>query len=103
MLCASAWSASRSSARSLGKVPNPKKPTGLKPLRVLIVDDSENDALLLVRELKRGGYEPVYERVDIRGDGEGASQLGVGCNRLRLPDAALRSTGCFGYGTRGEF
>ena len=45
-------------------MPNPKKPTGLKPLRVLIVDDSENEALLLVRELKRGGYEPVYERVD---------------------------------------
>ena len=45
-------------------MPNPKKPTGLKPLRVLIVDDSENDALLLVRELKRGGYESVYERVD---------------------------------------
>jgi diguanylate cyclase (GGDEF)-like protein len=34
------------------------------PLRVLIVDDSEDDALLLIRELKRGGYDPVYERVD---------------------------------------
>jgi len=33
-------------------------------LRVLIVEDSEDDALLLVRELKRGGYEPIYERVD---------------------------------------
>jgi PAS domain S-box-containing protein len=33
------------------------------PLRVLIVGDSENDALLLLRELGRGGYEPVYERV----------------------------------------
>ncbi len=33
-------------------------------LRVLIVEDSEEDALLLVRELKRGGYEPTYERVD---------------------------------------
>lgn len=32
-------------------------------LRLLIVDDSENDALLLVRELKRQGYEPDYERV----------------------------------------
>jgi len=40
-----------------------KKRTDLKPLRVLIVEDSENDALLLVRELKRGGYEPVYKRV----------------------------------------
>ncbi len=33
------------------------------PLRVLMVEDSEDDALLLVRELKRGGYEPTYERV----------------------------------------
>ncbi len=33
-------------------------------LRVLIAEDSEDDALLLVRELRRGGYEPVYERVD---------------------------------------
>jgi len=35
-----------------------------KPLRVLIVEDSENDTLLVVRELKRGGYKPVFERVD---------------------------------------
>lgn len=33
-------------------------------LRVLIVEDSENDALLLLRELKRGGYETIHERVD---------------------------------------
>ena len=30
------------------------------------MEDSEDDALLLVRELKRGGYEPVYERVYTR-------------------------------------
>ena len=34
-----------------------------KPLRVLIVEDSENDALLLIQALKRGGYTPTYERV----------------------------------------
>ena len=34
------------------------------PLSVLIVEDSEDDALLLLRELKRGGYEPTSERVD---------------------------------------
>ncbi|MDQ4004614.1 MAG: PAS domain S-box protein, partial [Actinomycetota bacterium] len=34
------------------------------PLRVLIVEDSENDTLLLLRELRRGGYEPDHERVD---------------------------------------
>ena len=33
------------------------------PIRVLLVEDSEEDALLLVRELKRGGYEPAHERV----------------------------------------
>jgi PAS domain S-box-containing protein len=37
---------------------------GHRPLRVLLVEDSENDALLLLRELKRGGYEPDYERVE---------------------------------------
>lgn len=35
-----------------------------KPIGVLVVEDSEDDALLLLRELRRGGYEPVYERVE---------------------------------------
>ena len=34
------------------------------PLRVLIVEDSENDTILLVRALRRGGYAPVFERVE---------------------------------------
>jgi putative two-component system response regulator len=33
-------------------------------LRVLMVDDSEDDVLLIIRKLKTGGYNPVYERVD---------------------------------------
>jgi len=33
-------------------------------LRVLFIDDSEDDALLLAHELKRGGYDLYYERVD---------------------------------------
>jgi PAS domain S-box-containing protein len=33
-------------------------------LRVLIVEDSEDDALLIIRELRKGGYDPVYERVE---------------------------------------
>ena len=35
-----------------------------KPVRVLIVEDSVDDALLLLRELRRGGFEPVFERVE---------------------------------------
>ncbi len=33
-------------------------------LRVLIVEDSEDDAELLLRELRRGGYDPVCTRVE---------------------------------------
>ncbi|MBI4318482.1 MAG: response regulator [Chloroflexi bacterium] len=36
------------------------------PLRVLIVDDSELDVQLLLRELRRGGYDPTFRRVDTR-------------------------------------
>ena len=35
-----------------------------KLLRVLIVEDSEDDAELLAIELKRGGYQPIYQRVE---------------------------------------
>ncbi len=34
------------------------------PLRVLIIEDSENDAELLLLALRRGGYAPAYERVE---------------------------------------
>jgi PAS domain S-box-containing protein len=34
-----------------------------KQLHVLIVEDSENDTLLLLNELQRGGYDAVHERV----------------------------------------
>ena len=37
-------------------------------LRVLMVEDSEDDALLTLRELKRGGYNPVHERVETEED-----------------------------------
>lgn len=33
------------------------------PLQVLVVEDSAEDTELLLRELQRGGYEPVHERV----------------------------------------
>ena len=35
-----------------------------KPLRVLIVEDSEDDALMVIRELERGGYDTTFERVE---------------------------------------
>jgi len=35
-----------------------------KPIRVLIVDDSDDDGLLLVRNLKNGGFSPSYEQLD---------------------------------------
>ncbi|MHB8091465.1 MAG: HD domain-containing phosphohydrolase [Syntrophales bacterium] len=37
----------------------------MKPLSILLVEDSEDDALLMIRELIIGGYEPEYERVEM--------------------------------------
>src|SRR2546421_3043097 len=34
------------------------------PLRVLIAEDSEDDARLLLREFDRAGYQPTHERVE---------------------------------------
>src|SRR5690348_4136833 len=34
------------------------------PLRVLIAEDSEDDARLVLRELERAGYQAAFERVD---------------------------------------
>ncbi|MGK7953069.1 MAG: putative bifunctional diguanylate cyclase/phosphodiesterase [Xenococcaceae cyanobacterium] len=39
-----------------------------KLLRVLIVEDSEDDAELLAIELERGGYRAIYERVETHSD-----------------------------------
>jgi PAS domain S-box-containing protein len=55
-------------ARSLPRRPRLRE-AGVKrsqvtgTLRVLLVEDSENDALLLLRELGRGGYRPISQRV----------------------------------------
>jgi PAS domain S-box-containing protein len=35
-----------------------------KLLRVLMIEDSEDDVFLIIRNLKKGGYNPVYERVE---------------------------------------
>ncbi len=46
---------------------SPQQPDSLdtpaRCLRVLIADDSENDAFLLLRVLRKAGYEPTHERV----------------------------------------
>jgi CheY-like chemotaxis protein len=34
------------------------------PLRVLFVEDSEDDMRLLVRQLRQGGYAPAVERAE---------------------------------------
>jgi PAS domain S-box-containing protein len=43
---------------------NESKISKPQSLRVLMVEDSEDDMLLIIRELKKGGYNPVYERVE---------------------------------------
>ncbi len=35
-----------------------------KPLRALIIEDSEDDTLLLIQELNKGGYDTTYKRVE---------------------------------------
>lgn len=35
-----------------------------KTLRLLLIEDSENDALLVIEELRQGGYDPDFTRVD---------------------------------------
>ncbi len=39
-----------------------------KLLRVLIIEDSEDDAELLVLELERGGYQIIHQRVDTKAE-----------------------------------
>ncbi len=41
-----------------------KDVAGVATLRVLMVEDSADDALFMLRELKRGGYKVLHERVD---------------------------------------
>src|SRR5579872_1076600 len=38
------------------------------PLDLLLVEDSEDDAFLVVRELTRGGFDVHHERVESEGD-----------------------------------
>jgi PAS domain S-box-containing protein len=38
-----------------------------RSIRVLLVEDSEDDALLVIRALKKGGYDSEYDRVETAG------------------------------------
>ncbi len=48
------------------------------PLRVLIVEDIPADADLIVRELRRAGFEPDWQRVE-------SSQIGVVLTDMMMP------------------
>lgn len=39
-----------------------------KTIRLLIIEDMEDDAILIVRELRKGGFEPVFTIVDTKED-----------------------------------
>ncbi|HAJ25990.1 MAG TPA: histidine kinase [Syntrophus sp. (in: bacteria)] len=58
-----------------------------QPLRVLIVEDSEDDAELLLRKLRQGGYEPIHTRVETAG--EMGAALGSGPWDLIVSDYRL--------------
>jgi PAS domain S-box-containing protein len=46
------------------KIPNLNEPGMKKELRLLIVEDSEDDTLLVIHQFKKGGYDIDYERVE---------------------------------------
>jgi signal transduction histidine kinase len=49
---------------SINSLPQPESPAiNSRPLRVLIADDSENDAVILLHALRKVGYQPQHERV----------------------------------------
>ncbi len=54
-----------------------QRPLAKEPLRVLIVEDSAEDTDRLVLELKRGGYAPIFRRVDTVADMAAALEAGV--------------------------
>ncbi len=45
-----------------------------KPINVLVVEDSADDTLLLLHELRRNGYEPTHRQVETAGEMQAALQ-----------------------------
>ena len=69
-------------------VATPERRVSRAPLRVLLVEDSEDDALLLLRALRRHGYETVCERVQTPGamrEALAASSWDVILSDYRMP------------------
>jgi signal transduction histidine kinase len=61
------WTASRPRTSSSPSASQPHLAPGL-PLRVLIIEDYEEDALLLRRHLARAGYEVEFRRIETAAD-----------------------------------
>jgi len=59
----------------------------VRPLQVLLVEDSEDDALLLALELRRGGYAPAVTRVQSAADLQ--ARLGEGPWDVVISDYSL--------------
>lgn len=53
-----------------------------KAVRLLLVEDVEDDALLLVRELRKGGIDPDYARVETAEELKAAREI---IGRLGIP------------------
>ena len=65
------------------------QPPGRKPISVLLVEDSDTDADLLIRALRQADYEPSYEMVQTSKEMEKALRLvdgtsfsPIGCCRI---------------------
>src|SRR5207245_2024677 len=71
------------------------------PLRLLLVEDSENDALLLVRELTRAGFEPKDTLKRLVPVIERELREAAGRRERRRAEAALREAEA-GYSTLVE-
>src|ERR1039457_963351 len=66
----------------------------MTPVRVLIIEDSDDDALLVITHLRRGGIEVAYERVQtIEAVSEALTARPPGHRDLRLQPAGVQRGG----------
>ena len=76
-----------------------------KSVKILIVEDSEQDTILLIRELKKAGYSPTHRRVDTASEMSNAldaESWDIVISDHLMPNfnslEALRLSGCSGRG-----